>query len=77
MITKGGRLLVQMGMNENYYSKEALEYEPALIRAREVLNSFCFTNTSHKVNEILELYNVYLLITGHTKHSHLFDASCS
>ena len=49
---------MQMGMNENYYSKEALEYEPALIRAREVLNSFCFTNTSHKVNEILELYNV-------------------
>lgn len=66
---------MQMGMNENYYSKEAWEYEPALIRAREVLNSFCFTNTSHKVNEILELYNVYLLITGHTKHSHLFDAS--
>ena len=66
---------MQMGMNENYYSKEAWEYGPALIRAREALDSFCFTNTSHKVNEILELYNVYLLITGHTKHSHLFDAS--
>ena len=60
---------------ENYYSKDAWEYGPALNRAKEVLDSFCITNTSHEVNEVLELYNVYLLIKGHTKHSHLFDAS--
>lgn len=56
---------------ENYYSRNAWDYDRAIKRAGFVLESFDETNIPTDITSILELYNIHLLLDGEAKQQHL------
>ena len=56
---------------EDYYSRNAWDYDRAVKRAKFVLKTFDESNVPTDITSILELYNIHLLLDGEAKQQHL------
>lgn len=58
---------------ENYYSKSSWDFKEAIDRAQVVLDNFIPEKLPKDISNVLELYNIYLMIVGETNHSQMME----